>query len=171
MTSAAGSLIPTQELRGETEPKNLEYAITKGIIKKLLKEIAAARKKIRTQQQQERKGKRKIIITESSDDKEELGATTIDIIEDATANKVPVETQFQRFVEAGALPGRPKKAKITHTSTPENIVDLMSTPPPPSPTKVIEELVPEQLLVSLLDLCKSAMSEAVKEKFDRDRDL
>ena len=83
------------------------------------------------------------MIVESSDDKEELGATTIDIIEDATSNKVPMETQFQIFVEAGALPGRPKKSKITHTSMPENVVDLVSMPPPPYPTKVTEEKVPE----------------------------
>ena len=107
------------------------------------KEIATARKKLKTQQQQQGKGKRKLIIVESSDDEEELGAMAIDIIEDAAANKVLVETQFQRFVEAGALPGRPKKAKITHTSTPENVVDLVSTPPPPSPKKVTEEQVPE----------------------------
>ena len=30
---------------------------------------------------------------------------TLDIIEDVVANKVPVEAQFQRFVEAGALAG------------------------------------------------------------------
>ena len=56
-------------------------------------------------------------------------------------------------------------------STPENVVDLVSTPPPPSPTKVTEEKIPEQQSISPLDLCKSAMSEAVKEKFDKDRDL
>ena len=91
---AVESLIPTQEPRGETEPENPEYAITKGIIKKLSKEIAAARKKLKTQQQQQGKGKRKLIIAESSNDKEELGTTAIDIIEDAAINKVPVETQF-----------------------------------------------------------------------------
>ena len=95
----------------------------------------------------------------------------LDIIEDVAKNKVPVETQFQRFVDAGALAGRPKKAKTTHMTTPENVVDLVSTLPPPSPTKVTEEQVPEQHSVSPLDLCKSAMSEAVKEKFDKDRDL
>ena len=84
---------------------------------------------------------------------------------------MPVETQFQKFVEARAQQGRPKKAKITHISTPKNVVDLVSIPPPPSPTKITEELVPEQLSISPLDLCKSAMSEAVKEKFDQDRDL
>ena len=73
-----------------------------------------------------------------------------------------VETQFQIFVEAGALPGRPKKAKIAHMSTPENVIDLVSTPPPPSPTKVTEEQVLEQHLVSPLNLWKSTMSEAVK---------
>ena len=54
---------------------------------------------------------------------------------------------------------------------PETVVDLVSTPPPPSSTKITEELIPEQLSVSPLDLCKNAMSEAVKEKFDQDRDL
>ena len=90
----------------------------------------------------------------------------LDIIEYAAANKVPVETQFQKFVEAGAQQGRPKKAKITHTSTPENAVHLMSTPPPSSPAKITKELVPEQFSISPLDLCKSAMSKAVKEKLD-----
>ena len=69
------------------------------------KEIASARKKIRTQQQQQGKGKYKLIIIESSDDEEELGSMAIDIIEYAAANKVPVETQFQIFVEGEGLPG------------------------------------------------------------------
>ena len=76
----------------------------------------------------------------------------INIIEDASTNKLPVETQFQRFIEAGELQGQPKKAKITHMSMPENVVDLVSTPPPPSPTKITEELLPEQLSISQLDL-------------------
>ena len=54
---------------------------------------------------------------------------------------------------------------------PENVVDIVSTPPPPSSTKITEEIIPEQLSIRPLDLCKNAMSEAVKEKFDRDRDL
>ena len=78
---AIESLILTHEPRGQIEPENPEYAITKNIIRKLSKEIAATRKKIRTQQRQQGKGKRKLIIAESSDDEEELGATTIDIIE------------------------------------------------------------------------------------------
>ena len=53
----------------------------------------------------------------------------------------------------------------------ENVVDLVSTPPPPSSTKVTEELAPEQLSISPLDLCKSVMLEVVKEKFDKDRYL
>ena len=61
----------------------------------------------------------------------------LDIIEDAATNKVPVETQFQRFVEAGAQAGRLKKEKTT--TMPENVVDLVSTPPPPSPKKIVEE--------------------------------
>ena len=115
----------------------------KEFLEKLSKEIAAARKKLKTQQQQQGKGKHKLIIAESSDDEEELAATALDIIEDATANKVPMETQFQIFVDAGALPGWPKKANTTHMTMPENVIDLVSTPPPPSPTKVTEEQVPE----------------------------
>ena len=108
----------------------------------MAKEIAAARKRLRAQKVQQGKGKRKLILAESSDDEEELLATTVDIVEDANANKIPVETQFQRFLAAGAPEGRPKKAKIT--STPEDIVDLVSTPPPPSPTKIVEEQAPAQ---------------------------
>ena len=103
------------------------------------KEIAAARKKLKTQQQQQGKCKRNLILADSSEDEEELATTALDIIEDAATNKVPIETQFHRFVEAGALPGRPKKAKTTHTTTPKNVIDLVSTSPPPSPTKLTEE--------------------------------
>ena len=98
-----------------------------------------ARKKLKTQQQQQGKGKHKLILADSSEDEEELAATTLDIIEDAAANKVPVKTQLQRFVDAGAQAGRPKKAKTT--TMPENVVNLVSTTPPPSPTKITEEQV------------------------------
>ena len=53
----------------------------------------------------------------------------------------------------------------------ENVVDLMSMPPLASLTKITEELIPEQLSISPLDLCKNAMSEAMKENFYWDRDL
>ena len=79
----------------------------------------------------------KLIIAKSSDDDDELAAVALDIIEDATANKVSVETQFQCFVEAGAPEGRPKKEKTT--TTPKNVVDLVLTPPPTSPTQIVEE--------------------------------
>ena len=92
---ATESLIPTQEPRGETELENPEYAITKGIIRKISKEITAVQKNLKTQQQQQGKGKRKLILANSSEDEEELEAMALDIIEDATANKLPVETQFQ----------------------------------------------------------------------------
>ena len=92
---AAESVTPTQEPGGETEPENPEYTVTKGIIRKLLKEIAASRKKLKTQQQQQDKGSHNLILAESLEDEEELAATSLDIIEDVTANKVPVETQFQ----------------------------------------------------------------------------
>ena len=129
-------------MTSETEPENPEYAVTKGIIQKLSKEIATAKKKLKTQQQQQGKGKRKLILSNSSEDEEELAAMALDIIEDATANKVPVETQFQGFFDAGAQAGQLKKAK-TMTS-PENIVDLVLKPPPPSLTQIIEEKKPTQ---------------------------
>ena len=121
------------------------------------------------QEQQQGKGKCKLIIAESSDDEEELAAAALDIIEDSATNKVPVETKFKRFVEAGAPKGRPKKAKTT--TTPENVVDLVSTPPPPSPTQIIEEQAPTQKLVIPLELYKSVMPEMVKSKFDKDTNL
>ena len=61
---------------------------------------------------------------------------TVDIIEDAVVNKILVEAQFQKFVEARAQQGRPKKVKSTNTSMTKNVVDLVSTPPPPSPTQI-----------------------------------
>ena len=54
------------------------------------------------------------------------------------------------------------KVKRTNTSTVENVFDLVSTPPPLSPTKITKELIPQQFSVSPLDLCKNAMSEVVK---------
>ena len=53
----------------------------------------------------------------------------------------------------------------------ENIIDLMSTPPPPYLTKVTEEQVPEQHSISPLNLWKNSMSKAVKEKFDKEKYL
>ena len=130
------------------------------------KEIAASRKRKRTQEQEEGKGKSKIIIAESLEDEEELTATTCDIIEDAATNKVLVETQFQRFVEAGAQQGRSKKEKITNTSMAENVVDLVSTPPPPYPTKIIQEALPKPPSISPIDICKNYMPKTLKERFD-----
>ena len=121
----------------EVQTDDPEYALSQSIIKNLAKEISAARKRLRAQKVQQDKGKRKLILAESSDDEEELLATAVDIVEDANTNKIPVETQFQRFLAAGAPEGRPKKGKIT--STLEDIVDLVSTPPPPSPTKIVKD--------------------------------
>ena len=122
---------------GEVDPNKPEYALSRGIIRKLANEIAAVRKKIRAQKEQQGKGKHELIIADSSDDEEELAAMALDLIEDAAENKVLIETQFQRFVEAGALEGQPKKSKTM--TTPEKVVDLVSTPPPPSLTKIVEE--------------------------------
>ena len=67
---AVESVVLNQEPTGEIEPENPKYAITKGIIQKLAKEIAAARKKIKTQEQQQGKGTRKLIIAESLADED-----------------------------------------------------------------------------------------------------
>ena len=83
---------------GDIESDNPEYEITKEKIKKLAKEIATVRKK---ETKTKGKGKCKPILSDSKDE-EELLATTVDIIKDAVANKVLVEAQFKKFVEAGA---------------------------------------------------------------------
>ena len=56
-------------------------------------------------------------------------------------------------------------------TTPEDVVDLVSTPPPPSPTPVVEEQELAQQSFSPLDLDKSRIPESVKEKVDKDKDL
>ena len=107
--------------------------MTKENLKKIAKEITTSRK--RKENQEKGKGKCNIILYEL-ENKEELLATAVDIIEDAAANKILVETQFKRFVDAREKQGRPKKVKNATTSVDENIVDLVSTPPPPSPTQI-----------------------------------
>ena len=135
------------------------------------KEIVASRKRKKTQEQEQGKGKHKLIIPESLEDEEELASIACDIIEDVAANKVSMETQFQIFVKAGAQQGRSKRAKSTNTSMVENVVDVMSTPPSPCPTKITQELIPGQPSISPLDICMNAMWETLKENFDHDRDL
>ena len=83
---------------GDIESENPKYSLTKDKVKKLAAKIAAARKKVT---ETKGKGKRKLILSQSKDDNELL-STAIDIIEDVVANKVLVETQFQRLGEAGA---------------------------------------------------------------------
>ena len=85
---------PTLEPTGEVEEDDPEYALSKSNIKKLSKEIAVSRKRLKTQKQQTGRGKRKLILDSSNDD-DELAAMNVDIVEDAHANKVSVETQFQ----------------------------------------------------------------------------
>ena len=48
---APANVILTQEPMPKVEPDNPEYAVSRGIIKKLAREIAAARKKIKGQEQ------------------------------------------------------------------------------------------------------------------------
>ena len=98
-------------------------------------------------------------------------ATTVDIIADATTNKVLVETQLKRFIDAGAKQRRPKKVKTATTSVDENIVDLVSTPPLPSPTQITQEDIPQSLTSSPVDICKNAMLETLKERLNHDGDF
>ena len=63
--------------------------MTKENLKKIAKEITTSRK--RKENQEKGKGKRKLILSESEDG-EELLDSAIDIIEDAAANKISVET-------------------------------------------------------------------------------
>ena len=93
------------------------------------------------------------------------------MIEYATTNKISVETQFKRFVDAGAKQGRSKKVKNATTSVDENIVDLVSTPPPPSPTQITQEDTPQLPTISPVDICKKAMPKTLKEQFDHDGDF
>ena len=103
------------------------------------------------------------------DDEEELEAAAIDIVEDARANKVSVEVQFQRYLEAGAPEGRPKKAKTQTTS--KNVVDLVLTPPPPSPLPVIEEQAPAEGLGSPSEEYERAIPEALRARVSQDAEL
>ena len=114
-----------EEIEEDIESDNPEYAMTKENLNKITKEIAASRK--RKTNQGKGKGKCQLILSES-EDKEELLAISINIIENAAANKISVETQFKQFVDAGAKQGRPKKVKTTNPLVNENIVDLVSTP-------------------------------------------
>ena len=66
--------------------------MTKENLRKIAKEVATSRK--RKALQEARKGKCKPILSELEYE-EELLETTLDIIEDATTNKVSVETQFK----------------------------------------------------------------------------
>ena len=56
-------------------------------------------------------------------------------------------------------------------TTPKDTVDLVLTPPPPSPTLVVEEQALAQQSVSPLDLYKSRIPESMKEKVKKDKDL
>ena len=62
-------------------------------LKKIVREISTSRKKKGTREKW--KGKRNLILPEESEDEEELLATAVDILEDASINKVFIETQFK----------------------------------------------------------------------------
>ena len=53
----------------------------------------------------------------------------------------------------------------------ENVVDTVSTPPPPSRTKIIQEALTAPPSISPIDICKNAMPETLKERFDQDIDF
>ena len=83
--------------------------MTKENFKKIAKEISTSRKNKGTQEKG--KGKHKLILSEESEDEEELLVTAVDILKDASRNKVSIETQFKQFVESGAKQGRFKKVR------------------------------------------------------------
>ena len=62
-------------------------------LKKISKEISTSRKNKGTREQG--KGKCKLILLKELEHEEELLATTADMFEDASMNKVSVETQFK----------------------------------------------------------------------------
>ena len=64
--------------------------MTKENLKKIAKEILTSMKKKGTQAKGN--GKCKLILSYESEDEEELLATTADILEDASINKVAIET-------------------------------------------------------------------------------
>ena len=64
--------------------------MTKQNLKRIAQEISTSRKKQGSQAQG--KGKCKLILLEESEDEKELLATAVDILEDASMNKVSVET-------------------------------------------------------------------------------
>ena len=53
----------------------------------------------------------------------------------------------------------------------KNIVDLVSTPPPLSPKKITQEEIPQLPTIILVDICKNAMLETLKERLDQDNDF
>ena len=55
---------------------------------------------MKAQKLQEGKGKHKLLLADSSDDEEELVVAVVDIVKDASTNKVSVETQFERHLDA-----------------------------------------------------------------------
>ena len=118
------------------ESDDPQYAMTKENLRKITKEVAASRK--RKALQEKWKGKRNLILLESEDE-EKLLVTGLNIIEDATTNKFLVETQFRWFVDARAKQGQPKKVKTATTLVDDNIVALVSTPPPPYSTQITQK--------------------------------
>ena len=142
--------------------------MTKENLKKIAHKISTSRKKKESQAQG--KGKHKIILPKESENEQELLASVVDILEDASINKVYVKTQFKHFIELEEKQGRSKKVIF---SIPSKLypIDLVSTPPPPSPTQIIQEDIPVSTNISPVDLCKSAMLKTLKEKVDKDIDL
>ena len=89
-------IVPTHQQEGgeeqieeDIESDNPEYAMTKENLRKIANEIATSRKKKAIQEKG--KGKR-ILLLSDLEDEEELLATTVNILEDATKNKFLVET-------------------------------------------------------------------------------
>ena len=53
----------------------------------------------------------------------------------------------------------------------ENIIDLVSTPTPPYPTQITQKDNPQIPTIIPINICKNAMPETLKERFDQDSDF
>ena len=149
------AMVPTQQHQEEeTETEKPKYQLTKKNIRQIAVEISKSNKSLESTTKG--KGKHNIILQEISEDEDELNARVADILIDAAKNKVSIEEQFKRFVEEEERQSKAKKVKITKPPAIEPI-DLVSTPPPPSPTQIIQEDTSVSTNISPTDLYNNAM--------------
>ena len=112
----------------------------------------------------------KFILQGELDDEEELLSRVADILEDSAKNKISFKKQFKCFVEAKEKQEKYKKVRVT-TPPEVNSIDLNSTPPPPYPTKIVQEEIPNPTVFSSSNPYIYVMPKILKENFDKDADL